>query len=95
MTIVGLRIVTRAGAPVSGGRAFIRVLTMPLSFALFGLGLLGVVVDRERRALHDVLAGSTVVYDWGDRTATMPTPLPRWLEQRTAPVQHRTRPGRD
>ncbi|HEX6256493.1 MAG TPA: RDD family protein [Euzebyales bacterium] len=95
MAIIGLRIVTRAGAPVSGGRAFIRVLTMPLSFALFGLGLVGIVVDRERRALHDVLAGSTVVYDWGARTATMPTPLARWLEKRAAPVQQPTGRGRD
>jgi hypothetical protein len=42
--------------------------------------------DRERRALHDVVAGSTVVYDWGDRKATMPTPLARWLAQHAAPI---------
>ncbi|HSJ43159.1 MAG TPA: RDD family protein [Euzebyales bacterium] len=86
MAIIGLRIVTRAGAPLSGRRAFVRVLSLPLSFVLLGLGLLGILLDRERRALHDLLAGSTVVYDWGDRMATMPTPLARWLEQRAAPI---------
>jgi uncharacterized RDD family membrane protein YckC len=87
MAIVGLRIVTRAGAPLSGRRAFVRVLTLPLSFVLFGLGLLCIVLDRERRALHDMIAGSAVVYDWGDRMATMPTPLARWLERRAAPIE--------
>jgi len=86
MAIVGLRIVSRVGEPLSGGHAFVRVLTLPLSLVLLGLGLLGIVLDRERRALHDVVAGSTVVYDWGDRMATMPTPLARWLAQHAAPI---------
>lgn len=86
MALVGLRIVTREGLPVSGRRAFLRVLVMPLSFLLFGLGLLGIVFDAQRRALHDLIAGTAVVYDWGDRTATMPTPLARWLAQREAAI---------
>ena len=86
MAVVGLRIVDRTGEPISGRRALVRVLTLPLSILLLGLGLVGIVVGRERRALHDVLAGSTVVYDWGDRRATMPTPLARWLAQHAAPI---------
>jgi uncharacterized RDD family membrane protein YckC len=87
MALVGLRIVDRVGAPLSGRHAFLRVVTLPLSFALFGLGLLGILVDPERRALHDVIAGSTVVYDWGDRAASMPTPLARWLARHEAAVE--------
>lgn len=87
MALVGLRVVDRVGAPLSGRRAFLRVATLPLSFALFGLGLLGILVDPERRALHDVVAGSTVVYDWGDRAASLPTPLARWLARHEAEVQ--------
>lgn len=90
MAIVGLRIVARSGVPVSGRRAFLRVLALPLSFALLGLGLAGILFDSERRALHDVIAGSTVVYDWGDRMATMPTPLARWLAERAAPLDPKT-----
>ncbi|MBW3605321.1 MAG: RDD family protein [Actinobacteria bacterium] len=87
MAVVGLRIVTREGLPLSGRRASVRVLVLPLSIALLGLGLIGIVVDRERRGLHDVAAGSTVVYDWGDRKATLPTPLARWLARHAAPVE--------
>jgi uncharacterized RDD family membrane protein YckC len=90
MALVGLRIVTRSGEPITGRHALLRVLTLPLSFAVFGLGLLGIVFDRERRGLHDVAAGSTVVYDWGDRRASMPTPLARWLQRHAAPIDPST-----
>lgn len=44
------------------------------------------ILGRERRALHDVIAGSAVVYDWGDRPAQLPAPLTRWLERRGVAV---------
>lgn len=85
--ILGLRVVTAAGSPALKGRsAFVRSLTYPLSFAVLGVGLLGVVFGRERRAWHDHLAGTAVVYDWGSRTAAMPTPLAKFLERRGAPT---------
>jgi uncharacterized RDD family membrane protein YckC len=74
--------VSRHGSPLTPRAAFVRVVTFPLSLAVFGLGLIGIVVGRERRALHDVLAGSAVVYDWGDRPAELPAPLTRWLAER-------------
>jgi uncharacterized RDD family membrane protein YckC len=86
MALVGLRVVARFGAPMSGRRAFLRVVMLPLSVGLFGLGLLVMLVDPERRALHDVVAGSTVVYDWGGRSATLPTPLAHWLEHHDVPT---------
>ena len=99
MALVGLRVVTRSGAPMSGRRAFLRVVMLPLSVGLFGVGLLVMLVDPERRALHDLVAGSTVVFDWGDRSVTLPTPLAQWLEHqicrpasRSAPVH--LAPGR-
>jgi hypothetical protein len=36
---------------------------------LLGLGYIGIVIGEERRALHDVCAGTTVVYDWDARAA--------------------------
>ena len=39
-------------------RAVVRTLAFPLSFLLCGLGFLGILVGREHRALHDVIAGS-------------------------------------
>lgn len=86
MALVGLRVVTRSGAPMSGRRAFLRVVMLPLSVGLFGVGLLVMLVDPERRALHDMVAGSTVVYDWGGRSATLPTPLAHWLEHHDVPT---------
>lgn len=79
MLLTGIKVVTRDGHPLSPRAAFVRVVALPLSFLLFGLGLVGIVVGRERRALHDVLAGSAVVYDWGDRPAELPAPLTRWI----------------
>ena len=81
MLLTGIKVVTRDGRPLSPRAAFVRVLTFPASFLLFGLGLVGIVVGRERRALHDVLAGSAVVYDWGDRPAELPAPLARWIAE--------------
>jgi hypothetical protein len=43
----------------------------PLSFLLFGLGFLGILVQREHRALHDLIAGTAVVYSWDARAARL------------------------
>jgi uncharacterized RDD family membrane protein YckC len=54
-----------------------------LSFIVLGIGLLGIVFGRERRAWHDHFAGTAVVYDWGTRTARLSTPLAAWLERKS------------
>lgn len=83
--VVGLRVVSSDGhATMSGKQTFTRVITYPLSFILFGIGLLGVVFNRQRQAWHDRFAKTAVVYDWGSRTATMPTPLADYLERKGA-----------
>ena len=38
---------------------------------LFGLGFLGILVQRERRALHALIAGTAVVYAWDARAARL------------------------
>jgi uncharacterized RDD family membrane protein YckC len=85
--VVGLRVVRRDGTPLLAGQAMLRTLVLPFSWLFLGLGLLGGVFGRERRTLHDVLAGTTEVIDWGDRPAALPTPLARWIDQ------HRPEPG--
>jgi uncharacterized RDD family membrane protein YckC len=62
MGIIGLRVVRADGEPLGGGRAVVRTLVLPLSFALFGIGFLLILLRTDRRALHDLLAGSAVVY---------------------------------
>jgi uncharacterized RDD family membrane protein YckC len=79
MALAGLRIVSRDGTPLRPRDALVRTLVLPLSLVAFGIGGAWMVVDRERRAWHDLLAGSSVVYDWGGRPAQLPTPLARWI----------------
>lgn len=90
--LLGLRVVARDGTPLSALRSLVRVVVLPVSASLFGLGYLGVVVGRERRALHDLAAGSTVVYDWGDEVATVPTPVDRWLTRLGTPDREHSQP---
>ena len=81
--VLGVRVVGADGsAALKPRQAFLRVLTYPLSFLIFGIGLLGIIFGQERRAWHDHFAGTAVVYDWGSRTARMPTPLADWLVRR-------------
>ncbi len=77
--LVGLRVVTGEGATISGRAAFIRTLVLPFSCLFFGLGLVGIVIGRQHRALHDVAAHTCVVYDWGARSAQLPGPLTEFL----------------
>lgn len=84
MGVLGLRVVARDGRPLTTSHAFVRTLVLPLSALPFGIGFLGLVLGRERRALHDVAGGSAVVYDWGDRPASLPTPLGDWLSRHEA-----------
>ncbi len=67
MALLGVRVVSRDGDAAGPKRAIIRTLAFPLSFLLFGLGFTGILVGRERRALHDVIAGTCVVYTWDAR----------------------------
>jgi uncharacterized RDD family membrane protein YckC len=48
--------------PPRPARAFVRVLLLPLSALLLCAGFLMILFDGRRRALHDRLAGTVVVY---------------------------------
>jgi uncharacterized RDD family membrane protein YckC len=82
--LTGLRVVRADGSTPSVRAVFVRTITMPLSVLFFAVGLLLIFVQRDNRALHDLVAGTCVVYDWGDRSAEMPGPLADFL-QRTQP----------
>jgi uncharacterized RDD family membrane protein YckC len=71
MTVVGLRVVRVDGRDLDGWHAFLRVVAFPLSFALAGLGFILILLRRDRRALHDLIAGSAVVYAWDARAARL------------------------
>ena len=71
MAVLGIRVVRADGTVLPPSRAIVRTLAFPLSFLLCGLGVLGILVQREHRALHDLIAGSAVIYAWDARAARL------------------------
>ena len=71
MSILGLKVVRADGSHVNGRHATLRVIALPLSFLLLWFGILLIVLRRDRRALHDLIAGTAVVYSWDARSAKL------------------------
>ena len=71
MMLLGVQVVGQDGSHVGTRRGLVRALAFPLSFLLLGLGFLGILLGRDRRALHDVIAGTAVVYAWDAREARL------------------------
>jgi uncharacterized RDD family membrane protein YckC len=67
MMALGLRVVTATQDPPGVRRSVIRAFGYWLSAILF-LGFAWIIVDRRSQGFHDKLAGTFVIYDWGDRT---------------------------
>jgi len=83
--LVGLKVVSQDGSPLTARQGLVRVITYPLSFIVFGIGLLGIAFGAKRLAWHDKFAGTCEVFEWGDRSdAAISAPLTRWLEKREA-----------
>ena len=66
----GIRVTSRNGGRLGLVRAFARAAMC----AAFPVGLLWCAVDRDRRALHDLVLRTAVIYDW------MTHPSARWGE---------------
>jgi len=60
--VLGLRVVGANKAPISYRQAMMRWLGY-VAFAFFGIGFLWILLNREKRAWHDLLAGTWVVRD--------------------------------
>ena len=71
MAVLGIRVVRADGAWAEPWRGVLRALVFPLSFLFLGLGFLGILVGREHRALHDLIAGTAVIYAWDARAARL------------------------
>lgn len=61
--MMGLRAQRTNGERLGVGRSFLRALLC----ATFPIGLLWCAIDRERRAVHDLILRTAVVYDWRRR----------------------------
>jgi uncharacterized RDD family membrane protein YckC len=71
MAVLGVRVVRKDGGVLDPWRGVVRALVFPLSFLFSGLGFLGILVQREHRALHDLIAGTAVIYAWDARAARL------------------------
>jgi len=71
MVLLGVQVVGQDGSSVGTRRGLVRTLAFPLSFILLGLGFLGILLGSDRRALHDVIADTAVVYSWDAREARL------------------------
>jgi uncharacterized RDD family membrane protein YckC len=71
MALLGVRVVRADGTEIDPWRGVVRALAFPLSFILFGLGFVGILLQREHRALHDLIAGTAVVYAWDAQGARL------------------------
>jgi uncharacterized RDD family membrane protein YckC len=62
MRAAGIRVVRdRAGGPIGGGAAILRLVGSWISVAAFYLGYVWVLIDERRRGWHDLLAGTCVI----------------------------------
>jgi uncharacterized RDD family membrane protein YckC len=71
MALLGIRVVRADGARATVRNGVLRTLALPLSFATLGLGFVPIITGRQRRALHDRIAGTAVVYAWDARAARL------------------------
>jgi uncharacterized RDD family membrane protein YckC len=58
--LIGIRVVAVDGAPLTAGPAFLRYLAGFISAIPLGLGFWMAGLRRDKRALHDLIAGSRV-----------------------------------
>ena len=79
MALVGLRVVAADGSIAGGRSAVLRTLALPLGFATAGIGFLGILFRSDRRAWHDRIGGTAVVYSWDARGSQL-----RFLASRRA-----------
>ena len=77
--------ITAAVLTAEAGAAFVRTLAAVPGVALVGIGPLLGVFQRDRRALHDLVAGTAVVNDWAPRPVELPPGPSRSLLRASLP----------
>jgi uncharacterized RDD family membrane protein YckC len=83
MAIFGVQVVTTQGGPITPRQALLRTLGLGLTFLTLGIGFLGIIFQRERRALDDFVADTAVVYSWDARAARL-----RWMARTEGAHRH-------
>ena len=91
--VVGVRVVGTDGALLTFGPAFLRYLASGLSLATLGFGFLMAALRRDKRALHDLIAGSRVERFVTPRPMVRRVARPTPAEAPSVPVGSSPTPG--
>ncbi|MGB3712879.1 MAG: RDD family protein [Candidatus Promineifilaceae bacterium] len=78
-TLMGLRIVTTDGQPLSVGRSVRRFLGYIVSISAMWIGFLWILLDNRRQGWHDKIAGTFVIYAWDARAGSY---LADWYQRK-------------
>ena len=71
MWLLGVQVISQDGGRAGTKRGLVRTLAFPLSFILLGLGFISILFEHDRRALHDLIADTAVIYSWDAREARL------------------------
>lgn len=69
MRFLSIRLMHNGSSEITAGCAIRRVLALILALLPLGLGYFAILRDRNRRAWHDRMTGTEVIYDVVERTA--------------------------
>ena len=62
MMPLGLRVVDeKTGEPICMGKAFLRLIGLVISIAIFFIGVIWILFEGRRRGWHDLIAGTIVI----------------------------------
>lgn len=62
--VMGIRVVRADGAPMDFFTSLRRVIGFGLCLLTMGVGFLLILVSNKRQGLHDLIAGTCVIYAW-------------------------------
>ncbi|TAH48324.1 MAG: RDD family protein [Chloroflexota bacterium] len=85
--ILGIRVVRLDGKPMTIPRSIRRFIGYLVCFITLGIGFLLMLIDDQRQGLHDMLAGTCVIYAWrGEQDTQTVARLQNWMTERRRPA---------
>lgn len=83
--ILGIRVVRLDGKPMTIPRGIRRFIGYLVCFITLGIGFALMLIDNQRQGLHDLIAGTCVIYAWrGEQNTETVERLQSWMARRKA-----------
>ena len=77
--LLGLRVVSRSGRPITFWQALRRYVGYYISAIALYIGYMWILIDNRRQGWHDKIADTFVVYEWEARPGSF---VANWMEPR-------------